>query len=204
MTKLTTYNLNKLLARFENGDWFSKRFKSGDTVFRVDTEVSYAYFVMKGEVRVERYLQNGQSLVFLRVSHGGALSEAALFLTRQPYTAVADKDSELVLVRKDRLLELMQRDWKFTADFFHCMVWRYTEALMLQELTNVRSAVARLRMWFEWRASMGEREFQLEGRMGTLGADLGLTRESVYRALAHLDKSKFLKRENGNIHVMAK
>ncbi len=199
---MSVYNINTLLTRLNKTDIVEKHFSAGDVVFREGREASHLYFVLQGEVRVERYSQNGQPLVFFRAMGGSALHEAGLFVDKHPYTAIAITDSKLVLVQKKRLLELMQRDWTFAKQFFHCMVWRYTEALMLREFSSIRSADERLRMWFEWQVSMGQREFDLEGRMGGLGADLGLTRESVYRSLARLEKGKFLKREHGRIRIL--
>lgn len=57
-------------------------------------------------------------------------------------------------------------------------------------------------MWFEWQVNMGKWEFHLEGRMGGLGADLGLTRESVYRSLARLEKRKVIERDKGVIRFV--
>lgn len=199
---MSTYNINILLARFDKSDLIQKEFEAGDVIFRERDAAAHLYFVLEGEVRVERYLENGQPLVFFRAKSGSALSEVGLFVEKHPYTAIATVESRLAMVRKDRLLEHARRDWKFVEQFFFCMAWRYTEALVSRELSGVRSADERLRMWFEWQVSMGEREFNLEGRMGSLGEDLGLTRESVYRSLARLEKRKFITRQNGVIRVV--
>ena len=199
---MSTYNLDRLLAQFAEKDLVHKHFKAEEVVFREGGKVSYIYFVAEGEVRVERYLSTGQSLVFFRATSGAALSEVELFVEKHPYTAIATVESRLVLVVKERLLDQLRRDQTFMEQFFFCMAWRYNEALMLRELSSIRSADERLLMWFEWQVNMGKREFPLEGRMGGLGADLGLTRESVYRSLARLEKRKFIERHKGVIRFV--
>lgn len=199
---MSSYNVNSLLAQFDRNDLIRKEFKAGETVFRDGEPVAHLYFVTEGGVRAERNLANGQPLVFFRAMGGSVLSEATLFLEKHPYTCVATVDSRLVLVRKERLIEYARRDWKFMQQLFSCITTRYTDALLFRELSGIRSADERLQMWFEWQVSMGEREFHLEGRMGSLGEDLGLTRESVYRSLARLEKRKFITRQNGVILVV--
>lgn len=199
---MATYNLATLLGQFNKDDLIQKRVESEDVVFHEGAKTTHVYFVIAGEVRLERYLTNGRNLVFFRAMGGAALSEVGLFLDRHPYTAVATVESQLVMVRKELMVELIRRDWKVMERFFFCMASRYMEALISRELSGIRSADERLRMWFEWQVSMGEREFHLEGRMGTLGEDLGLARESVYRSLARLEKLKFIERDNGIIRVV--
>lgn len=171
-------------------------------MFQEGAPVSHVYFVLEGEVRVLRYLLNGQELVFFRARSGAALSEAGVFVNKHPYTAVATVDSHLALIQKTRLLKLLYSNPSFTEQFFFCMTWRYTEALMLRELLSIRSADERLLMWFQWQANMGNDVLDLEGRMGGLGAELGLTRESVYRSLASLEKRKFIERQHGVVRVL--
>lgn len=198
---MSTYDLNSLLALFDGDDLVHKRFQAGEVVFREGCSASYIYFVDEGEVRVERHLSNGQPLVFFRARGGTALSEAELFVEKHPYTAVATVESRLVMVEKERVLDRIRGSWEFSGQFFHCMAWRYIEALMARELSSIRSADERLLMWFQWQVRMGEQKFNLEGRMGSLGADLGLTRESVYRALARLESRKLIERSRGVIRL---
>lgn len=197
-----TYNLDKLLAPFAERDLVHKQFNAEDVVFRDGESVSHIYFVADGEIRVERYLSTGQPLVLFRATNNSSLSEVELFVEKHSYTAIATVTSRLVLVKKKSLLDHIRRDQSFLERLFFCMAWRYNEALMLRELSSVRSAEERLLMWFEWQANMSKWEFHLEGRMGGLGADLGLTRESVYRALARLEKRKFIARDKGFIRFV--
>lgn len=199
---MSAYDLETLLAPFAEKDLVHKQFNAEDVVFRDGGKVSHIYFIAEGEVRVERYLSTGQPLVFFRATSGSALSEVELFVEKHPYTAIATVKSRLVLVKKERLLDHIRRDQTFLEQLFFCMAWRYNDALMLRELSSIRSADERLLMWFEWQVNMGKREFHLEGRMGGLGADLGLTRESVYRSLARFEKRKFIERHKGFIRFI--
>lgn len=199
---MSAYNLDKLLAPFAERDLIHKQFNAEEIVFLDGGKVSHIYFVAEGEVRVERYLSTGQPLVFFRATSGSALSEVELFVEKHPYTAIATVKSRLVMVPKERLLDHIRRDHSFLEQLFFCMAWRYNEALMLRELSSIRSADERLLMWFEWQVNMGKWEFHLEGRMGGLGADLGLTRESVYRSLARLEKRKVIERDKGVIRFV--
>ena len=199
---MSTYNIENLLASFDKADVISREFAAGDIVFQEGATVSHVYFVLEGEVRVLRYLLNGQELVFFRAKGGASLSEAEVFVNKHPYTAVATVDSRLALIQKTQFLKLLHSQPSFTEQFLFCMTWRYTESLMVRELLSVRSADERLLMWFQWRANMGEEVLNLEGRMGNLGAELGLTRESVYRSLARLEKRKFIERQQGVVRVL--
>lgn len=199
---MSAYNLRTLLSSFPKAEVLSRKVKAGATVFQEGSPTSRIYFVIEGEIRALRYLSSGQELVFFRARTGAALGEAGAFLEEHPFTAIATVDSVLVSMQKERLLEAFRSQPQLADQFFSCMALRYTEALMMRELSTVRSADERLMMWFQWQASLGDDVMDFEGRMGGIGAELGLTRESIYRSLARLEKQGLIKRERGSVHVL--
>lgn len=199
---MSVYNIQSLLAAFTDADVISRRYEAGEVIFREGAPTSRIYFVIEGEARALRYLSNGQELVFFRARNGAALAEVGLFMKEHPFTAVASVDSVIASVQRERLREVLRSHPGLADRFFFCVAWRYTEAMMLRELTAVRSSDERLLMWLRWQASLEGNILDFEGRMGSIGSEIGLTRESVYRSLARLEKKGFIKRGRGMVEVI--
>lgn len=196
------YDTDLLLKYIDTLDITERTFDTDEVIFRLGSPVTKVYFVVTGEVRAEKYLENGNALVFFRARDGQALSEENLYLDNHIYSGVAAVPGTVVRsVSKDKLLEALLRNPRAFQGFISCLVNRYSNSLMHRELLSIRSAEERLLTWLRWLSSdnKNNKTIHLEGRMGTLGADLGLTRESVYRAFKSLEKSGHIKRDEGVI-----
>ena len=69
------------------------------------------------------------------------------------------------------------------------------------ELRNVRAAGERILLYFELKADAATGTFAVEGRLQDIAAELGLTREAFYRALAALERGGRIRREGRTIRL---
>ena len=200
------YSNQELAKYFETNEIREQSLDAEEVIFRLGDPVKRIHFVVKGEVRAETYLENGQPIVFFRAKEGQAIAEENLFLPNYLYSAIVSvPDTVIASVSRDQLLSTLHSRPAALDGFVTCLAQRYSDALMTRELVSIRSAEERLLMWLHWQLSRNtpSRTVDLTGRMGALGADLGLTREAVYRAFKSLEDAGTISRADGVITVLA-
>ena len=67
------------------------------------------------------------------------------------------------------------------------------------ELRNIRSAGERVLQYLRLRAGANGRTIAIEGQYQDIAAEIGLTREALYRALARLEAEGVLTRDASGI-----
>ncbi len=195
---MPVYEYDKVLDKLDARE---VTYQKDDVLFQKDSLVKKVYFVTSGEVRTESYLENGSSVVYFRVRKGEILSEESLFLSKHLYTAIATQDRTAVrVISKPLLKEKIENDSSVRGCLMSCLAGRYEDSLMNRELLSIRSAEERLYVWLNWYAQKGLSLGKLTGRIGSIAPDLGLTPESVYRALTKLEEANRIVRIDGEIH----
>jgi len=196
---MSFYKLSELRKWIQPEEIARKSLSKNDVLFLQGDEAISVYFVEEGEVLAERYLATGQSLTLFRAERGAALSEEGLFFPERNYTATATKPSVVLSITKATLLARMEESKEFRALLTHCLAERFVNALMYQEFLSINSAEERLYAWIQWRFEREQCDLDLSGRVGGVGAELGLTKESIYRALSRLEDTGKITRDGGKL-----
>lgn len=199
---MAVYDLKYILKYFQREEVSEMVLAPEEALFHQGSPTQAIHFVVQGEIRVETYLEDGRSVVFYRVQSGGALSEENLFLQTHLYTGVASLETVIRSIQKVDFLDRMRTNPQFSQALSSCLAERYAHALMLRELIGIKTAEDRLLTWIHWQRSQGHHSLDLKGRMGSLGPELGLSRESIYRAISRLKETGDIRVEDGKIEVL--
>jgi CRP-like cAMP-binding protein len=142
--------------------------------------------VLEGEVRLVRRSRNGAEIILQRAS-SGFVAEASLDSPVYHCEAVAATESRLLAFPISGFREALAKDEKFRT---------FWSRRLAREVHNLRSQCERLAL--HGAAERIEHYIQSEGRDGRLellrtrkawAAELGLTHEALYRALAGLQRA---------------
>ncbi len=201
---MSFYNLSEFRRRLRPGDLQPRGLDEGQSLFAQGNPINVIYFVEVGEIIAERFLANGETLTLFRALTNQTVGEEALFFSERLYSATASKPTRLLFAQKSIVLERLESSREFRANVTHCLAERYLDCLMHREFLRIKNADHRILCWLNWMQEKFPGEIDFSGRMGTIGAELGLTRESVYRALAKLEKNGSIKRSNGVINLAPK
>lgn len=156
-------------------------------------------YVTSGEVVLQRPGAHGENIVLQRARQG-FVAEASLQSDRYHCDAIVTSSGELVAIPIASILQALLADPAFA------MRWM---GMLNQELKRLRLQCERLSM-----KGVKSRVFHLletEGRGGTLpigaglksmAAELGVTHEALYRAVAELEKKGILRREAGCLRII--
>ena len=177
-------------------DWLSssvraaaveRHLEPGQALFYSGNKSTGFYEVVRGTIRMIRVDRSGREAVLQVASAGDTLVEASLFSPTYHCDAVATTDATVRHYPKSALLAELQRDPKF-ARLFAAMLARQVMNLRTRlERRNIHSARDRVRHFLTVNVAADGRTVVLAGTLKQLAADLGLTHEAIYRALARME-----------------
>jgi len=168
----------------------------GEAVFRLGQPVEAVYRVLSGEVHLLRYGRDGRPVVLHRAGAGEYFAEASLDATCYHCTALCVGDTELESYSARRVRELLRSDTGFAAAWIARLSAELRRQRAAVERLNLRSAADRL-SHFLMTEGDPPGTLQLSGTLSQLAEQLGLSREALYRTLAHMQREGRLEREAG-------
>ncbi|MDU8912013.1 Crp/Fnr family transcriptional regulator [Aestuariicoccus sp. MJ-SS9] len=151
---------------------------AGDLLFRQGENSSGLWLVLDGEVHLVRHGEAGHRVVLARAAAGQTLAEASLFAPTYHCDAEVVAPGRAVRFRKQALLQRIDRDPGFARALMQRLARQVQASRRQVELLSIRSAEDRVL------AALAD-----GGQTGTvmaLAAQIGLTHEATYRALAAL------------------
>ena len=174
---------------------------AGDALFHQGDKTFGIFYVTAGRLRMQRVTPDGGTVALHVARPGEVFAEASLFSEHYQCDVVAETDSEVWLYPTPELTQRLKSDpeslWAFAAGLargLHALRLRY-------ELKQIRSAPDRVLQLLRLQCD-GNGVYRSTGTLKELAAELGLTHEALYRALATLERQKHIGRNDGLITVL--
>jgi CRP-like cAMP-binding protein len=159
------------------------RAAAADTLCRIGERPKRILFVVDGEIRLVRRTRNGAEIILQR-ANAGFVAEATLDSPRYHCDIVAGRDSRIVAFPIERFREALHKDEGFR-DFWMKRLAREVRKLRGQcERLSLRGAAERIEHYIEAEGRNGRLELRQTRK--AWAAELGMTHEALYRALAGL------------------
>lgn len=178
-----------------------RRVAAGEAVFRQGDPAVAVYRVEQGRVRLVRHLEDGSSVALHVARAGDGFAEAALFADAYHCDAVAEADAVLTLLPKADLLMALEADPRASLAFARMLAAQVRDLRARLELRNIRSASERILAWLKLQATGTPSTVRLDRPWTQIAAEIGLTHEAIYRALAALEKAGVVERGAGAIRL---
>jgi len=181
-TIIKYYNENKLI--------FSDYKKN--SVIHFESEVcKYVDIIIEGEVIVQRIDEKGNVLTITQFVGGDNLGENLLFSNHPvyPMSIIAKKDTILLQVSKELILELCQENKNFLLQFLNCISVKtniLTSKIQSISLKSIRESIIDF-LNYEYRLQ-GNYKINLEMSKKDLAERLGIQRTSLSRELNKMKK----------------
>jgi len=174
----------------------AKKIAKGEILFRQSDPPSFLYFLRSGHVQLRRHTEAGEAIIIHNAHGGQTFAEASLFSSNYHCDAIACEASELVAMSKIQILKTMRQNSLFA----FALSARFATEMQAQrrklELFSIKSAPQRI---FQAIA-----DGMLTGSVTALAADIGLTHEATYRALAQLNRQGKLVKTGRGRYELAK
>jgi CRP-like cAMP-binding protein len=156
-----------------------RRYEAGQQVFHSGDRVRFLHFVEMGRVDLVRQTRAGAPVILQRAQPGQVLAEASVYSSAYhcDARAITETAMRVMLVSEfRRRLELIPG----LAGIWAAYLAHAVQASRLRaELRTLRTVAERLDAWLG-----GERSLPEKGTWQDLAAELGVSREALYRELA--------------------
>ena len=176
--------------------------EAGATLFRQGDKAAAIFAIESGRVRLVRHTVLHHPIVLHTARMGELFAEAALFASTYHCDAVAAVASRVRAIPKRQLLAAFRSDPVVGERFMAALAHQIHALRARLEERNIRSA--RDRILHRLALVGGGRATPLDGTLMDLAAELGLTHETLYRALATLEREGVITRTKSDIRLREK
>ncbi len=192
-------SLHNLLPASLHGLCTATSVKKGSLLFQTGKKPQWMFFVVDGEVTLERLSQQGDPVVLQHTRHG-FVSEASLQSAKYHCDGRAVANSDVVRIPIQDLAEALRNDADFSARWIS-MLNQEVKRLRLQcERLSLKSVKARVCHLIHTEGQDGA--YDVNTGLKSLASQLGVTHEALYRTLAELEKSGELKRQDASLVLL--
>jgi CRP/FNR family transcriptional regulator, dissimilatory nitrate respiration regulator len=176
--------------------------KSGETLFRLGDKTAGLYEVLAGQVRLARVDRSGHEVVLYVAGPGETVAEASLFSAQYHCDAIANTNATVRLYPKRNVLTALERDPRAAKAFSATLARQVMNLRARIEQRNIRSARERVWHYLVLNAGADRRTVELQRTLKDIAAEIGLTHEALYRAMAALERGGAIRRSRDKITLL--
>ena len=181
---------------------FERKLKAGEALFRLGDKAAGFYEIVSGRVRLVRVDRVGRETVLHVAGPAETLAEASLFSGQYHCDAVANTDATVRVYPKRQVVSVFEKDPKALKTFTAMLAHQVMNLRTRLQQRNIRSARERVRRFLALNIGPDGRTVELHGTLKDLAAEIGLTHEALYRALAALERAGEIKRGGNRIMLL--
>lgn len=159
----------------------------GESLFHQGDRAAAIYKVESGRLRLIRRTVDDHLVILHTARRGEFFAEASLFAEAYHCDAVAAAASRVRIYPKAKVMEALRADPALAEAFMARLARQLQELRARMELRNIRSARDRVLQYLRLRAGLHGRAIEIEGQLQDIAAEIGITREALYRTLAILE-----------------
>jgi CRP-like cAMP-binding protein len=156
-----------------------RRYRAGESVFRLGDSVRAIHFVRSGLIHLVRYRPDGAPLVMQRARAGAILAEASVFAASYHCDGPVITDAETWAVPSEALRRRIAGDGSFAEAWVRRLGREVQKARLQSEILAIRTVAARLDAWLAWYGALPPK-----GEWVGLSAEIGVSPEALYREMA--------------------
>jgi CRP-like cAMP-binding protein len=172
---------------------------AGESLFAQEDRATAIYKVEGGRLRLIRRTIDDH-LVILHTAHPGEFfAEASLFANAYHCDAVAAVQSRVRVYPKVKIMDALRTDPALAEAFMARLARQLQDLRALMELRNIRSARGRMLQYLRLRTDLHTRSILIDGQLQDIAAEIGTTREALYRTLAALEAEGSITRTQATI-----
>ena len=151
----------------------------GETLFAADEDVADIYMVRSGRVHLQRHTTHGAQMVLQNAGPGGVVAEASAYSSRYHCDAIAAEESVVAGMPKQRFLSALADDPALATSWSALLARSVQAARLRSEIRSLPRVADRFDAWLGEGNALPEK-----GRWQEVAAELGVTREALYRELS--------------------
>ena len=169
---------------------------AGQTLFQAGDSALELFVVEIGRIKVFRCASEDRLVTLELARAHESFAEAALFLETYACTAIAEVDSRVIVYPTQALLAVLGKLPELAEALMERMVQKIQALEVSLELRDIRAAHRRVLQYLRYLAqAKNQRVVSFDRPLKDTAGELGLTPESLSRALARLELDGMITRE---------
>ena len=172
---------------------------AGEVLFEQGDRAAAIYKVESGRLRLVRRTVDDHLVILHTACRREFFAEASLFAATYHCDAVAAEPSRIRVYPKAKVMEALRTDPVLAPAFMARLAHQLQELRARMELRSIRSARESVLQYLRLRADLDRRSIAIEGQLQDIAAEIGITREALYRTLAPLEAEGSIAREGSAI-----
>ncbi len=181
-----------------------KSYRPSENIFTEGDLPNYYYQIVKGEVKLNNYNEEGKEIIQGLMGKGQSIEESLLFINKvYPVNAVAITSCEILKLPKFTFLEILKLYPEICFDLFESISQRlYFKLIMAQNLCTQNPAHKLISLMDYLKSSEEEQSpysFQVPLTRQQMASITGLCVETVIRSLKKMEKDNRVQIENRKI-----
>jgi CRP-like cAMP-binding protein len=168
-------------------------------LFRQGDRAAAIYKVESGRLRLIRRTVDDHLVILHTAGRGEFFAEASLFAEAYHCDAIAAAQSRVRVYPKAIVMAALRTDPALAETFIARLARQLQELRARMELRNIRSARERVLQYPWLRAGVHGRSIAIEGQLQDVAAEIGMSREALFRTLAALEAEGCLTRKDNAI-----
>lgn len=188
-----------LLPKSLHAHCFTTHHAKGERLFATGGKPAHMFFVVNGEVILERLGLHGESVVLQRTRYG-FVGEASLQSARYHCAGRVVSPSEIIQIPIGQIQAALEADSAFAIRWIS-MLSREVRRLRMQcERLCLHRVQDRLLHLLETEGKDGK--YPLGAGLRSLAGELGVTHEALYRCVSSMEKKGHLRRDDGMLSMV--
>lgn len=177
------------------------RFAKSERIFLTGARPEWMFYVVSGEITLERTGLQGEPVVLQRTRHG-LVSEASLKSGKYHCDAVAIVDTTVVKIPIRELSAALGCDPTFASRWIDMLNGEVRRLRLHCERLSMKSVKDRVLHLINTEGQNGS--YAVATGIKSLAGELGVTHEALYRTLATMEKAKIIRRADGVLALPGK
>ncbi len=165
--------------------------RKGEHVFSAGAKPQWMFFVVRGEVALERSGAHGEHVILQRC-RGGFVSEASLMVDAYHCDAIALEETQVIKLPVAALRAELQSDPIFSSRWMRTLNAEIMRLRMQCERLSLHSVQERLLHLIQTEGMAGR--YPIPTGIKTLASQLGVSHEALYRTITDMKKHALLDR----------
>jgi len=158
----------------------SRAFSKGDTLFRVGDPVIHVYLVDSGQLGLRRITETGTDMLLQVAGPTAIFAEGSVYAAQYHCDGIALRDSQCRVLPRDSFRARLGGDASLLDQWAAYLAQAVQAARARAEIRGLKTVAQRLDMWL----TLGSGAMPPKGQRQTVAAELGVSREALYREVA--------------------
>lgn len=182
-----------------------KSYDDGERIFSENETPAYHYFITKGKVKLNNYIENGKEFIHAIINEHCSVAESHLFSDKKySINAVAIAKVEILRTQKKLFIEFLHSNPEYYSEILQCNAQFIHNQMVMMRTMAIQNPESKIKIFLDLfkdnqNSNNKNESLQIPFTRQQLASSTGLSVETVIRAIKNMEKNGVLQIQNRKI-----